>query len=72
MGIIYSYFFKKQEEENEFEYTYITDNVEFKYNIYKELTEENLILNDIECAENLKRLRIGFVNQNFSNNSGKP
>ncbi len=70
MGIIYSYLFPKKDE-----YDYTT-NIDFDYSIYYDdrlpLTSENLILNDIECAENLKQLRIGFVNQNFSNNSGKP
>ena len=45
MGIIYSYFFQKEEEE-EFEYT---DNIDFKYNIYSNtlpLTRENIILHN--------------------------
>ncbi len=57
MGAIYSYFFTTKEEE--FEHSLNTDNIHFNYNIYNELpplTRENLILNDIECAENLKRL----------------
>ncbi len=32
MGVIYSYLFEKKEEE--FDYTYSTNDVEFKYNLY--------------------------------------